>query len=208
MDILFDTVKSRTLKHQKKDLRAVSKNSCHEEIWKKMVSWIKTWQINSSKGKKFSAPCKNGWILTLNSFIGICQELLKKNKFVLTNRFNQDVVENTFSSVRRRGGFRDNPDAYEFRHTIYKVIITNFLKQSIGKNCQDDDAYALIDFSSFNKNELFDIIDSGDCVEKSVQDDVGSLNAVALNSVSENVMCYIAGYFEKKYLSSYACNIC
>ncbi|GBM30909.1 Transposable element P transposase [Araneus ventricosus] len=207
-DTLFDTVNSRTLKHQKKELRAVSKNSCHEEIWKKMVSWIKTWQIHSYKGRKSSAPCKNGWILTLNAFIGICQELLKKNKFVLTNRFNQDVVENTFSSVRRRGGFRDNPDAYEFRHTIHKVIITNFLKQSIGKNCQDDDAYALIDFSSFNKNELFDIIDSGDCIEESVQDDVGGLNAVALNSVSENVMCYIAGYFAKKYLSSDACNKC
>ncbi|GBN97416.1 hypothetical protein AVEN_103584-1 [Araneus ventricosus] len=174
MDILFDTVNSRTLKHQKKELRAVSKNSCHEEIWKKMVSWTNTWQIHSSKGKKFSAPCKNGWILTLNAFIGICQELLKKNKFVLTNRFNQDVVENTFSSERRRGGFRDNPDAYEFRHTIHKVIITNFLKQLIGKNCQDDDAYAFIDFSSFNKNELFDIIDSGDCVEESVQDDVAA----------------------------------
>ncbi|GBM88046.1 hypothetical protein AVEN_215115-1 [Araneus ventricosus] len=42
MDILFNTVNSRTLKHQKTELCAVTKNSCHEETWKEMVSWIKT----------------------------------------------------------------------------------------------------------------------------------------------------------------------
>ncbi|GBM98864.1 hypothetical protein AVEN_140072-1 [Araneus ventricosus] len=163
MDTLFDTVNSRTLKHQKKELCAVTQNSCHVEIWKDMISWIKTWSIRSSKGKTIVAPCKNGWILTLNAFIGISLDLLMKNKFILTNRFNQDVLENTFSSIRRRGGLRDNPDTYEFRHTIHKVIIANFLKQSVGKNCQDDGAYTLIDFSTFNKREIFEILNSEDC---------------------------------------------
>ncbi|GBN24531.1 hypothetical protein AVEN_249210-1 [Araneus ventricosus] len=60
MEKLFDTVNSRTLKHQKKELCAVTKNSCHVEIWKDMISWIKTWSIRSSKGKTIVAPCKNG----------------------------------------------------------------------------------------------------------------------------------------------------
>ncbi|GBM35978.1 hypothetical protein AVEN_110772-1 [Araneus ventricosus] len=42
MDKLFDTFNSRTLKHQKKELCAVTKNSCHVEIWKEMIVWIKT----------------------------------------------------------------------------------------------------------------------------------------------------------------------
>ncbi|GBN02701.1 hypothetical protein AVEN_141904-1 [Araneus ventricosus] len=166
LDKLFDTVNSKTLKHQKKELFAVTKNSCHVEFWKVMISWIKTWSIRSSKGKTIVAPCKNGWILTLNAFIGISQDLLMKNKFILTNRFNQDVIENTFSSIRRRGSLMDNPDTYEFRHTIHKVIIANFLKQSVGKNCQDDEAYTLVNFSSFNKSEIFEIFNSEDCAEE------------------------------------------
>ncbi|CAL1298048.1 unnamed protein product [Larinioides sclopetarius] len=70
----------------------------------------------------------------------------------------------------RKGGSKDNPDTFEFRHTIHKVIIANFIKTSNGKNCQDDDAYTLIDFSSVNKNEIFDILNSEDCAEESEQD--------------------------------------
>ncbi|CAL1289062.1 unnamed protein product, partial [Larinioides sclopetarius] len=72
--------------------------------------------------------------------------------------------------ARRRGGSRDNPDTFEFRRTIHKVIIANFFKHSMEKNCQDDYAYTLIDFSSFNKNEIFDILNSEDCAEESGQD--------------------------------------
>ncbi|GBN43596.1 hypothetical protein AVEN_22031-1 [Araneus ventricosus] len=42
MDILFDTVTSRTWKHQKKELCAITKNSCHEEIWKEILPSIET----------------------------------------------------------------------------------------------------------------------------------------------------------------------
>ncbi|CAL1299493.1 unnamed protein product [Larinioides sclopetarius] len=30
--------------------------------------------------------------------------------------------------ARGRGGSRDNPDTFEFRHTIHKVIIANLFK--------------------------------------------------------------------------------
>ncbi|GBN41116.1 hypothetical protein AVEN_204083-1 [Araneus ventricosus] len=146
MDVLFDAVNCRTLKHHKRELGSVRKNSCHEKTWKEMIPWIETWQIRSHKGKHINADCKNGWILTLKVFLGISQDFLQTNKFMLTNRFNHDATENTFSSIRRRGGFRDNPDTYEFRHTIQKVIITNFFKESSGKNCQYDEAHTLIDF--------------------------------------------------------------
>ncbi|CAL1276449.1 unnamed protein product [Larinioides sclopetarius] len=122
---------------------------------------------------------KKGWIITLKAFIGISQVLLKKMKFILTGRFSQDALENTFASIRRRGGFRDNPDVNEFCQQIQMVIITNFIKQSQEKNCQDIEAYSLIDFSCFNKNELLKVIYSDDCVTES-ENEVRNLNALEM----------------------------
>ncbi|GBN86169.1 hypothetical protein AVEN_83713-1 [Araneus ventricosus] len=198
MDKIFDSVNYRSLKHQKKEMCAVTENSGHVELWKKTIPWIEKWHIRSSKtGRKIYAACKNGWLITLNAFIGISEILLKKIKFILTSRFSQDALENTFSTLRRRGGFRDNPDAYECRPTIQKVITSNFLKQSRGKNCQDDEAYSLIDFTCFNKKELLDIISSEDCAAANVQRDVDILNLNTLDSVEENVLSYVSGYFVK-----------
>ncbi|GBM56173.1 hypothetical protein AVEN_245144-1 [Araneus ventricosus] len=183
---------------------ALTEYSGHVEFWKEKIEWIEKWHIRSSNtGRKIYATCKNGWLISLKAFISISEVLLKKIKFIITSRFSQDALENTFSTIRRRGGFRDNPGVYEFRHTVQKVIITNFLKQSRGKNCQDDEAYSLIDFSCFNKKELLDIISSEDCAAESVSaaesiqhDDSLYLNT--LDSIEENVLSYISGYFAKK----------
>ncbi|GBN70229.1 hypothetical protein AVEN_192347-1 [Araneus ventricosus] len=198
MDKIFDSVNARSLKHEKKEMCAVTENSGHVELWKEKITWIEKWHIRSSKtGRKNYAACKNGWLITLKAFLGISEVLLKKIKSIITSRFNQDALENTFSSIRRQGGFRDNPDVFEFRDTIQKVIITNFLKQSSGKNCQDDEAYNLIDFSCFNKKELLDVINFEDCVAESEQHDVDSLHLNTFDSVEENVLSYISGYLAK-----------
>ncbi|GBM54588.1 hypothetical protein AVEN_238591-1 [Araneus ventricosus] len=200
MDKIFDSVNVKSLKSEKKEMCAVTECSGHVELWKEKMEWIEKWHIRSSKtGRKIYAACKNGWLISLKAFIGISEVLLKKIKFIITSRFSQDSLENTFSTIRRREGFRENPNVYEFRHTIQKVIITNFLKQSRGKNCQDDEAYSLIDFSFFNKKELLDIISSEDCAAEGVQHD-DSLYLNTLDSVEENVLYYISGYFAKKYL--------
>ncbi|GBO27697.1 Transposable element P transposase, partial [Araneus ventricosus] len=209
MDKIFDSVNARSRKHEKKEMCAATGNSGHLELWKEKIAWIEKWHIRSSKtGRKIYAACKIGWLITLKAFIGISEYLLQKIKFIITSRFSQDALENTFSSIRRRGGFRDNPDCNEFRHTIQKVIITNFLKQSSNKNCQDDDAYSLIDFSCFNKKELLDIISSEDSATESEQHDEDSLHLNTLDSVEENVLSYISGYLAKKYLSLNDCIEC
>ncbi|GBO01349.1 Transposable element P transposase, partial [Araneus ventricosus] len=209
MDKIFDSVNARSRKHEKKEMCAATGNSGHLELWKEKLAWIEKWHIRSSKtGRKIYAACKIGWLITLKAFIGISEYLLQKIKFIITSRFSQDALENTFSSIRRRRGFRDNPDCNEFRHTIQKVIITNFLKQSSNKNCQDDDAYSLIDFSCFNKKELLDIISSEDSATESEQHDEDSLHLNTLDSVEENVLSYISGYLAKKYLSLNDCIEC
>ena len=41
--------------------------------------------------------------------------------FLLTNRLNQDCVENLFSITRVKGAQRDNPDAAQFRVAFKQV---------------------------------------------------------------------------------------
>ncbi|GBM02886.1 hypothetical protein AVEN_52057-1 [Araneus ventricosus] len=48
MDKLFDIVNSSTLNHQKKELCAVTKNSCHVDILKEMVSCQPRYQTRNS----------------------------------------------------------------------------------------------------------------------------------------------------------------
>ena len=36
-------------------------------------------------------------------------------KFLLTNRLNQDCIENLFAAIRSKGGHLNNPDPQEFR---------------------------------------------------------------------------------------------
>ncbi|GBN70753.1 hypothetical protein AVEN_203809-1 [Araneus ventricosus] len=46
-------------------------------------------------------PSITGWQVTLSAFLLLVPELFEKKKFVLLSRFNQDVLENYFSQVRR-----------------------------------------------------------------------------------------------------------
>ncbi|GBN07118.1 hypothetical protein AVEN_185141-1 [Araneus ventricosus] len=117
MDKIFDSINARSLKSEK-EMCAVTENSGHVELSKEKIIWIEKCHIRSSKtGRKIYAACKNGWLITLKAFIGISEVLLKKRKFIIISRFSQDSLENTFPTIRRRGGFRDNPDVYEFSPT-------------------------------------------------------------------------------------------
>ena len=52
-------------------------------------------------------------------------------KFLLTNRFNQDCLENLFSVLHSKGAQRDNPDSREFRAALRQVILFIFGNKSL-----------------------------------------------------------------------------
>ena len=65
----------------------------------------------------------DGWMLDINALLMLWEDLHSTHglKFLLTNRLNQDCVENLFSVIRGKGGPRDNPDAGQFRTALRKV---------------------------------------------------------------------------------------
>ena len=58
--------------------------------------------------------------------------------FLLTNRLNQNCVENLFSVICVKGGHRDNLDASQFRMAFRQIMEHSLLITSEKANCEKD----------------------------------------------------------------------
>ncbi len=81
-------------------------------------------------GKRQPA-CLMGWELSINSLLQLWQ-LLKDEygyKYLLTNRLNQDCLENLFGVIRGKGAGYDNPDAKTFRSSFAQVCFGSHFRK-------------------------------------------------------------------------------
>ena len=77
---------------------------------------------------------------------GLWQHLKKEEKFqfILTDRLNEDCVENLFSIIRGTDGLHDNPDVEQFKAAFKCLVADKLFIQSNASNCKvDDDAIRL-----------------------------------------------------------------
>ena len=74
-------------------------------------------------------------MMNINSLIGLFDERNQTYgfKFLLTNRLNQDPLENHFAIIRGLAGFRDNPNPKAFKASFRQV-----LAMPRNTNCADD----------------------------------------------------------------------
>ena len=95
-------------------------------------------------------PCIFGWKLCIHALFDLWDYLKTEQnfKFLLTNRLNQDWAENLFSIIRGKGGFRDNPDAVQFKDAFKYIIADKLFVQSGKSNCKVDNDKILLDISS------------------------------------------------------------
>ena len=56
----------------------------------------------------------------------------------MTNRLNQDCIENFFCQVRSSGGSWDNPNASQFRGAYRALAVQNLMVTSKVANCEAD----------------------------------------------------------------------
>lgn len=55
--------------------------------------------------------------------------------YVLPYRMSQDHIELHFGRVRRMGGFNNNPNAWQLRQAMRKLVLHNFITPSFTGNC-------------------------------------------------------------------------
>ena len=153
MDQLFNACNSRSCSNSKKFGHAISNDSGHKEF---LLSVSETFaKLTTMEGKSF--PYFTGWIITIQSMVSLWQDLNSDGHcdFLLTNRLNQDCVENLFSIIRGKRGHRDNPDPREFRGAFRQVEFDQLLASFKGSNCEEDLDEVLLSLSS-----IANVIDS------------------------------------------------
>ena len=135
MDMLFDLFNSNNINHYKSSKCAFTEYSL--EQLSDLDNWIRSWKV---LGGQTSLPCVEGWKLNISSLKRLWSDLSTKYgyKFILTNRLNQDCLENFFSSVRNSGGNNESPTAPQFMNLIKNLITNNIMQQGGGGNCATD----------------------------------------------------------------------
>jgi hypothetical protein len=144
MNRLFDIMNSNSPKAKNKWQKPFGVNTVEqfqELLDAKM--WIEGWKFKSRTTGlvKDNLPFKQGLMMTINALSAVCRDLIEKQgfQFVMTSRFNQDVVENWFSCIRGKGRNNDSSTTLEYE-SASKSIAVNWLLEhpEKGSNCQLD----------------------------------------------------------------------
>ena len=114
--------------------------SGHKEFLQNKRNWLNKVVSKSPKYLKTLLPCQLGWKLDITCAVELTEDPFMNGNlsYLLTNRLNQDCIENLFAVIGGKGGFRTNPDAREFRVSLSHPMVQNWLIQPKGSNCQAD----------------------------------------------------------------------
>ena len=95
-----------------------------------------------------------GWVLTINYLLQVWDQLkmVKCVEFLSTQPLGQDSLENVFSLIRGKIGFRDKPGKKHFRETLKQTMVSSMLNLSHphGANCQIDTSRYIFDMVSMS----------------------------------------------------------
>jgi catabolite regulation protein CreA len=235
MNRLFDIMNSNSPTAKNKWQRPLSVKTVEQfqELADSAI-WIKEWKFKSRKTGvvKDDIPFKQGQLMTINALVSVCRYLIdvQEFRFVLTSRFNQDVVENWFSCVRGKGHNNDSRTTIEYE-SASKSIAVNWLLEhpEKGSNCQlDCDSFVgLLKQAELSKMKTAANCDSpsadvtttnGDFSDSPCTNDndvafssssISDWSCVfSLTDVDKNVVFYIAGYLSRKLTLSITCEQC
>jgi hypothetical protein len=200
MDKLFDTFNSKFLYNNLKPLNGgVRDGSLHETFLVECAEWLKTWTVPTAKHELHFI---RGWMISITSLLTLWRDLHTNFglNYLLTNRLNQDCLENLFSIIRQKGGQRDNPDTMQFASAFRSVAINNMLSPSRAANCQADAdtlfaTLKTVDEArtiSIPRYEVTNAINPHDRCNSHIEE------AVFETAAEDNVFEYICGYVTAK----------
>ncbi|KAK7503101.1 hypothetical protein BaRGS_00005727, partial [Batillaria attramentaria] len=154
MDQVFNAFNSGNLNSDKKMGHAFSESSGHKEFLLQTLCWLDTVKAHSSR----SLPCLQGWKMAIRTLLALFEELQSENgvAFLLTNRLNQDCLENLFSCIRGKGGHLDNPNAAQFRLFLRQAMVDSLFIHSAGSNCSEDNDKFLLNLTSVTSDSQTD----------------------------------------------------
>ena len=208
---LFDVFNSRTMAGPNNFYRGITAESNHVSFLKECLQWLET---VTPLGKSGVLPCLEGWKMCINSLLQLWEFLENSHslKFLLTNRLNQDCLDNFFSVMRNRGGHRDNPNSVEFRADYRAVAIDSLFVKSQNTNCIEDiDSFLLKlgNFASSTPSPPVPLPDTNTTLPL-VSQDLAAVSNMPPNVTPQegNIIVYLAGYVGRKAVLNFKCKDC
>lgn len=208
LDGLFDAFNSRFFKDAKKLRRPISENSSHHSFFEtSCLPVLQNLRVIGSKNVLFL----KGWRLAISCVSQLWQDMKENTniRVLYTSRLNQDIVENLFSTIRRKGGFRDNPSAKEFRCAFRMVMMAELIKPAVGANCTPDTNKFMLTLQTLTKYRVRKPL-SLSHVHRSGQ--INTTVYCPLDIPEVNTLSYIAGHICRRILTSHevlsTCQIC
>lgn len=194
-DQLFNTFNSSNVKSKQPFSYAFSQNSTHWQFLQTAIEYLDNLSLSNNR----KVPCIEGWKQAIVVLKMLWHDLSNENefKFLLTNRLNQDCIENLFSIVRGKGGFRDNPTPEQFRAAFRQIVVDLMLVKSELSNCQSDIDKILLDITSITPKV------APSSVSHSAHTDMRNVSIsdyidLPTSDVEQNVAAYIGGYLLRK----------
>ena len=193
-DALFNTFNSQKLKSSQRHGNAFRDSSSHHAFLKDSLKFLDSIKTLGD----IVLPCIFGWKLCIHALFDLWDYLKTEQnfKFLLTNRLNQDCAENLFSIIRGKGGFRDNPDAVQFKDAFKYIVADKLFVQSGKSNCKVDNDKILLDISSVAMAKYVKPVATN--VEKLLTTDVALVIIPPLSIPTKNVAAYLSGYLLRK----------
>lgn len=127
-------------------------------------------------------------------------------QYLLTYKLSQDYLETFFCAVRSRGGYNNNPSAFQFRSAYRRLLVRHEIKEVQNGNCLFDNI-RILEASSTRETKIAEVIEIG----KNAATFFGHDYLKTLWKLSpcvENVVEYIAGYISKKLTKRISCVVC
>lgn len=147
----FDACNSKHLNGKNIYTKPMSEKNQHIfEQFKKTISTFQNAKKIGANKKVSVPPCFTRMVWSLTALRNLyASEYLdmknilegdgSKNFFLLTNRLNQDPLENMFSIMRQKNGYTKNPSARMFRSCFASICSFSLMKASDECNCEVDE---------------------------------------------------------------------
>ena len=115
------------------------------------------------------------------------------------------------STIRRKGGFRDNPSAKEFRCAFRMVMVAALIKPFAGSNCSPDSDKFVLTLRSLTSN-TGRIKQSQRVIRINNAQKAIAANNIPIDLPEQNTLAYIAGYLCRKVITGHevlsSCQTC
>ena len=208
-DKLFNAFNSSSQTSPHPMRSAIKEASPHHAFLADMLEWL---QSVSTKGTR-ALPSMRGWRMAIRALQLLWNDLHDTHglDYMLTNRLNQDCLENQFSVLRGKGGHGDNPTPSQFWIYLCQVMVDGMQVLSQSSNCEEDIDRFLLSLTAVRENSAvqqysqplsrtFPVMESDVNTELLwlISRPDSPSKDQALEVVEENVLTHIAGYIARK----------